>query len=76
MNRTQKSAVINLSGFLVNVAVFGYLFIRVFVLESLPQRSDAGAWLLAFAALHGGLSWFAEGKACPSPRRTSETRRS
>ncbi len=55
MNRTQKSALVNLSGFLVNVAVFGYLFLTIFVFKSLPNRTAALIWLPLLAA------WFGSG---------------
>lgn len=55
MNRAQKGALISLSAFVLSVAVFGYLFIRIFALKSLPQSHIGRLWpILAFAALIGG----------------------
>jgi hypothetical protein len=51
MNRTQKGAFITLLAFLVNAAFFGYLFIRIFLLKSLPRKSEVVPLLLASAAL-------------------------
>jgi hypothetical protein len=65
MNRTQKSAVMTLSAFLVNAAFLGYLFIRIFILKSLPQMSDAAPLLLAFAAMVTG--WVALSRRRQSP---------
>lgn len=56
MNRTQKGAVMTLSGFLMNAAFLGYLFIRIFVLKSLPRMSDLAPLLLVSAAL---AAWWA-----------------
>jgi len=54
MNRTQKSALLNLSGFLVNIVFLGYLLITIFVLKSLPNRPVGIVWLLLFGVLFGG----------------------
>jgi hypothetical protein len=52
MNRAQKGALMSLSAFLLSVAIFGHLFVRVFVLRSLPESGIAKAWpLLAFVAM-------------------------
>jgi hypothetical protein len=55
MNRTQKSALLNLSAFLVNIAFFTYLFITIFALKSLPNRAGLMVCLLVFAL--GGAWW-------------------
>ncbi len=65
MNRTQKSALLSLSGFFVNAAFLGYLFIRIFVLRSLPQKSDAVVWLFAFAVV--ATWWIALSRRRQSP---------
>jgi len=49
MNRTQKGALLNLSGFLVNIAFFAYLFITIFGFRALPNRAAAVVVLLVFA---------------------------
>jgi len=52
MNRAQKGALISLSAFALSVAVASYLFIRIFVLKSLPQSHIGKLWpILAFAVL-------------------------
>jgi len=56
MNRTQKGAVMTLSAFLMNAAFLGYLFIRIFVLKSLPRMSDLAPLLLVSAAM---VAWWA-----------------
>jgi len=54
MNRAQKGALISLSAFALSVAFFSYLFIRIFVLKSLPQSHVGKLWpILAFVALIG-----------------------
>ena len=54
MNRAQKGALVSLSGFTLGVAILSYLFIRIFILESLPQSLVGKLWpVLAFAALIG-----------------------
>jgi len=53
MNRTQKGALLILSGFIVNFAILGYLFITIFVLKSLPKRSAAVVLLLLLAMQFG-----------------------
>jgi len=58
MNRAQKNAVMSLSAFLLNAAILGYLFLRIFVLRSPPEGLIGRAWpLLAFVAL--GVWWIA-----------------
>ena len=51
MNKTQKGAMMTLSAFLLNAAFLGYLFIRIFVLRSLPRVSDMAPLLLAVAGM-------------------------
>ena len=45
MNRAQRSALVNLSGFVANVAIFCYLFVTIFVFRSLPNRTATAIWL-------------------------------
>ncbi len=52
MNRAQKGALVSLSSFTLSAAVFGYLLVRILVLQSLPQSLLGKLWpALAFAAL-------------------------
>jgi hypothetical protein len=53
MNRTQKSALFNLSGFVVNIAFFCYLFVTIFVYKSLPNRTAEAIWLPVLVLLFG-----------------------
>jgi RsiW-degrading membrane proteinase PrsW (M82 family) len=53
MNRTQKGALLNLSAFLVSIAFLSYLFITIFALRSLPNRTAVMIWLLTFSTLFG-----------------------
>ena len=53
MNKTQKGALLNLSGFLVNIGFFSYLFITIFGFRTPPNRSAAVVVLLVFAAQFG-----------------------
>lgn len=48
MNRTQKTAWLNLSGFLANVTIFGYLLITILALKRLPNRLVILILLLLF----------------------------
>ncbi len=53
MNRTQKGALLNLSGFLVSIGFFAYLFITIFGFRALPNRAAAIGGLLVFATQAG-----------------------
>jgi hypothetical protein len=53
MNRTQKSALLNLVAFLVNLALLGYVVIMIFVLRRVPTGWAGIVWLLVFAAVFG-----------------------
>jgi hypothetical protein len=54
VNRAQKGALVSLSAFTLGVAILSYLFIRIFILKSLPQSLIGKLWpVLAFAALIG-----------------------
>jgi hypothetical protein len=54
MNRAQKGALVSLSAFTLVLAILSYLFIRIFILKSLPQSLIGKLWpVLAFAALIG-----------------------
>jgi cobalamin synthase len=50
MTRTQKTAWLNVSGFLASMALFSYLFITIFALKRLPNRAAAVVVLLLFGA--------------------------
>jgi hypothetical protein len=45
MNRAQKTALLNLSAFVANIAIFCYLFVTIFVFRSLPNPAAAAIWL-------------------------------
>jgi L-asparagine transporter-like permease len=52
MNRAQQGALMSLSAFVLSAAVFGYLLVRILVLQSLPRSLLGRLWpVLAFAAL-------------------------
>jgi hypothetical protein len=53
MNRTQKTALFNLSAFLMNIAFLSYLFITIFGFRTLPNRAALVAVMLVFAAQAG-----------------------
>jgi len=53
MNRTQKSALFNLSGLVMDLAILGYLFLTILVFQSLPNRSAATVLFLLFGVQCG-----------------------
>ena len=72
MNRTQKSALVNLSLFLVNVAFFGYLFLTIFVFKSLPDRTGALIWLPPLTVLFGSAFFLLRKKQSPTEPQADE----
>jgi len=55
MNRTQSSALLNLSAFLANIAIFCYIFLTIFVFRSPPNGLALIIFLLVFTLQ---LSWW------------------
>ncbi len=73
MNRAQKGALISLSAFALSVAVFSYLFLRIFAPKSLPQSHIGKLWpILAFAALIGGWVVLLRKRQSPAEPETDE----
>jgi len=72
MNRTQKGALLILSGFIVNIAILGYLFITIFVLKSLPKRAAAVVLLLLLATQFGWWVLLLRKKQSPSEPEADE----
>jgi len=72
MNRTQKSALLNLSMFLVNVAFLGYLFFTIFAFRRLPNRPGMIVWLLVVALQVGGSVLLARRKQSPVEPQADE----
>lgn len=73
MNRAQKGALMSLSAFLLNAAFLGYLFIRIFVLKSLPQSFVGMLWpVLAFVVLVAGWIALLRRRQSPSEPQTDE----
>ncbi len=53
MNKTQKDAWLGLSGCLVNVITFGYIYVKCFVLKELPEPKDILPVLVVIFVLLG-----------------------
>ncbi len=72
MNRTQRSALFNLSGCLVNIVFFCYLFLAIFVFQSLPNRAVAAIWLPALGILFGSGLLLVRKKQSPTEPEADE----
>ncbi len=72
MNRTQKGALLNLSGFLLNIAAFSYLLITIFGFRTLPNRAALVVVLLLFAAQAGWWVFFFRRKQSPVEPQADE----
>ncbi len=72
MNRAQKSALFNLSGFVVNVAIFCYLFVTIFAFKTLPNRTAEAIWLPVLVLWFGSALLLLRRKQSPVEPRADE----
>lgn len=72
MNRTQKGALFNLSGFVVNVILLGYILLTILVFQRLPNRWALLVLLLLVGVYFGAWGFVLRGKQSPAEPEADE----
>ena len=72
MNRTQKTAWLNVSGFLMGIILLSYPLITILAFRRLPNRIVAAVLLLVFAAQFGWWIFLLRKKQSPAEPEADE----